>query len=165
MITATIIPAAKRLAMRRSMDRLEGALHDGVKSGRFQKTIEQGGSEEGDAQCQHAFGDGVYCRGLWIPADTCVAGRIHKQARVVVIAAGRCMFADEFRSEQVSAPWMGELRAGSKTMVYAIEDCYWVACLGTDLKDSRTAFDELTAATYEEYTAFLADRSTKPEGE
>lgn len=155
MTALTLNSLQERYRQRGSIDTLEAYLREAVRSGEFEQTIFGGGSVEGDLQCDHAFGDGVYCRGLWIPQGTCVIGRIHKQARVVIVASGRCVFADEFHTRDVEGPWMGEFRPHSKTAVYAHTDSYWVACLGTELKDSRDAFHLLTSGTHAEHQAFL----------
>jgi hypothetical protein len=147
--------ALPRIAKRSGFAKLERAIRDGVESGEFEQTIFDGGTPRGDAQCQHYFGDGVYVRSLWIPAGTCVIGRWHKQARVCLILAGSCRFTDEFQDQVVEAPWIGEFKAGSQTIVYAETDCLWAAAVGTDLKDSRTAFHTLTCANREEAIALL----------
>ena len=152
----------RRLARRSGIEALEESLRSEIAAGNIEQTIHDGGTDEGHDQCDHAFGDGVYCRGLWIPAGTCVIGRIHKQARVVIIAAGACQFVDETQARTVQAPWMGEFAAGSKTAVYAYEDTYWAACLGVGSKDARGLFDELTVATHEEYRALLENREIIP---
>ena len=140
-----------RLEARARIDALEQKLRSSIASGVFQETLHDGGTEEGNGECQHFFGDGVYVRSLLIPAGTCVIGRLHKQARVCLILAGRCRIVDEYQELFVQAPWIGEFRAGSKTAVFAETDTLWAACLGTDLKDSKTAFDALTCESHEAF--------------
>ena len=153
-----ITHSSSRIKQRSSIEALQESMTDLIERGEIPQTIWDGGTKEGDAQCQHAFGDGVYCRSLLIPAGTCVIGKIHKQDRVVIIAQGRCRFVDEYHEGTVEAPWMGEFRKGSKTAVFAETDTVWVACVATDSKDSRTAFDELTVGDHETYWALLEAR-------
>lgn len=141
---------AEREQVREAIETLQATIEAGCESGELTAPLHDGGTDEGSAECMHHFGDGVYVRSLWIPKDTVLVGRLHKQARVCVIAAGRCRFVDERRAETVEAPWVGEFKAGSKTAVYAEEDTLWIACVGTDLKDPQTAFYELTAASHAE---------------
>jgi len=138
--------------VREGIDALEASMLQGVESGDLVKRLHEGGTEEGDAQCKHYFGDGVYARSLLIPAGTAVVGRIHRQARVCIIAKGVCSFVCEDHRETVEGPWIGEFKAGSKTAVFAHSDVLWIACLGTEITDSRTAFDSLTCGSYEEYS-------------
>lgn len=140
-----------QMLARHKIDILESSMREAVAAGEQEQTLFDGGTEEGDGQCQHAFGDGVYARSLLIPAGTCVVGKIHKQARVVIIAQGHCRFVDEFHEQEVKAPWMGEFKPGTKTAVYAFTDTVWVACLATEHKDSREAFASLVVDTHPEY--------------
>ena len=151
---ALIAPAAQQVLSRVRIDILQESIEAGVASGEMKQTIHDGGTEEGDKQCKHYFGDGIYARSMLIPAGVCVIGKIHKQARIVIIAQGKCRFVDEFQTRTVEAPWIGEFQAGSKTAVFAHTDTLWVACLGTDAQDSKTAFSDLVVATRAEYDAF-----------
>jgi hypothetical protein len=140
---------AQREQVRASIESLEDAMLKGIEEGVFEP-LPMGGTDEGSAECDHYFGDGVYVRSLWIKAGSVVVGRLHKQARVCMILAGRCRFVDEFQAQVVEAPWIGEFHAGCKTAVYAETDTLWAACLGTDIKDPQTAFFELTASSHDE---------------
>lgn len=152
---------AHRLEARRRIESLEAGLAEGLASGKVGATVHNGGTEEGDAECDHYFAEGVYARSVLIPAGTAVVGRVHKQSRVCIVAQGTCTFMDEHQQRKVAAPWVGEFAAGSKTCVFAHTDTLWIACVGTDLKDSRTAFGVLSAATYEEYEQGLLDHQEK----
>lgn len=143
------------LAVRAAIDELEAAMFRAVEDGTAVQTIFSGGTPEGDAQCRHYFGDGVYVRTLLIPAGTILVGRLHRQARVCLILTGRCTWVDETGRATVEAPWIGEFPAGSKTAVYAETDTLWAAALGTHLKDSATVFETLTYGTREQYEQFL----------
>ena len=145
------------LAVRSQIDLLESLMVGAVEQGTMEQTLFDGVSDKGNDQCQHFFGDGVYARGVAIPAGTAVIGKIHKLARVCVIAKGTCTFVDEFHRMTVEAPWIGEFRGGTKTAVFAHTDTYWVACVGTDINDPQTALEELSAKTYEDYNAFVEE--------
>ena len=145
----------QELEVRQDIDALEEALRSEIAEGRIDQTIWDGGTDRGSEQTEHYFGDGIYARSLLIPAGTCVIGKVHKQARIVVVAQGDCEFVDEFHAQRVQAPWVGEFRAGSKTAVYAFEDTLWVACVATNSRDPKTAFDEVCVATHKEYESYV----------
>lgn len=147
---------AHREAFRTRVDALQAHIERGVSDGDLTSPLE--GTED---ECQHVFHDGMYARGLLIPAGTAVIGRLHKQARICIIAQGSCVFQDEIQKQEVSAPWFGAFQKGSKTAVYALTDTYWIAILRTELTDSKTAFDELTCATYNEYQAYCRQLEMK----
>jgi len=140
---------AEREEVRASIEALEAAMLRGIEAGDFEP-LPMGGTDEGNAQCDHYFGDGVYVRSLWIQAGSVVVGRLHKQARVCMILAGRCRFVDEFQARFVEAPWIGEFQAGCKTAVYAETDTLWALALGTDMKDPQEIYWTLTAANHQE---------------
>jgi hypothetical protein len=139
----------ERAQVRERIEALQAHIESKVSSGELTSPLE--GTED---ECEHVFHDGMYARGLLIPAGTAVIGRLHKQARICIIAQGSCVFQDETQHKEVSAPWFGPFEPGSKTAVYAFTDTYWIAVLRTELEDSKTAFDTLTCATLEEYQAY-----------
>ena len=155
-------PAEGRLAVRAKIEDLETALREQVAAGEFEQTVFDAATPEGSDQCKHYYGDGVYLRSLWIPAGTCVIGKLHKQARVCVIAAGRCVFTDEFQRLEVEGPWIGEFKAGTKTAVMAITDTLWIAAFGTEIRDPIRFVTERTAVDHDEYAAYLAAPGETP---
>jgi len=130
-------------------------MEQGVAQGLMEQTLYDAASEKGQEQVDHLFSQGMYARGLWIPAGTTVVGRLHAQPRICVIAAGHCHWIDEYHDEaqEVRAPWMGSFEAGSKTAVFAIEDTYWIAFLATELKSADNIVEQLTTTTHQEYEA------------
>ncbi len=138
-----------QLETRNQIDLLEELLRGGVDSGELTSPLK--GTED---ECQHVFHGGMYARGLMIPAGTAVIGRLHRLARICIIAQGECTFRDEKQGHTVTAPWFGAFEPGSKTAVYAHSDTYWIAVLLTDLTDSKIAFDTLTHATRDEYLSY-----------
>ena len=153
-----------QLEARSAIQRMEDYLHQMVAEGVAEQTFHDATSDEGNDEADHLFGDGVYVRGLWIPAGNLVVGRTHRQARVCIVSAGRCYWSDEYSegAHEVQAPWAAEFPAGSKTVVYAVEDTYWLACLGTNLKDSQQIAEDLTTRTHEQYQRLLEQREVLP---
>lgn len=145
-----------QLEARKSIDDLEASIRAAIDEGEIVQTLHDGETDEGHNECQHCFGDGVYARSILIPAGTVVVGRIHKQARICIIAQGRCEFVDEFHRETVEAPWMGEFLPGSKTAVFAHTDTVWVAVVGTDMKDPKEILGTLSAKTHEDFDKHAA---------
>jgi hypothetical protein len=145
----SLIRTEEQLQVRQDIDRLEQALRDEIDAGNLVETLHDGETDEGSDQCNHYFAKGVYVRSLVIPSGTLVVGRLHLQSRVCIVATGRCTFIDEFRKQTVSAPWIGEFKAGSKTAVFAHETTLWIAISGTDIKDPKTAVAQLTALNHE----------------
>lgn len=153
----------EQLEARGQIEALQTSLLQNIEDGTFESQWQDAGTEEGERQLDHYWGDGVYARSLLIPKDVCVVGRLHKQARICMIMSGECTFMDEFQKQTVKAPWIGEFKAGTKTVVYAHEDTQWVAVVGTDLTDSAEAFNTLTTANLADYEEFLGLQCTSGE--
>ncbi len=160
--TALEISTRRRVTRRRerkrqTIEHLEAAMRKEIKSGDLEQTIFDGETDEGHDQCKHFFGDGVYARSMFIPAGSTVVGKIHRQDRICIIAQGRCQFVDEFHQETVEAPWIGEFKAGTKTVVYAETDTLWVAVIGTEMKDPKEILGKLSANTHTEFAMLEHD--------
>jgi hypothetical protein len=140
---------------------LEASLRKEISEGRMEQTFHDGATQEGDQEAQHHFAQGVYVRSMWLPAGTVIVGRMHLQSRVCIVSAGRCRWVDEFNPEpvEVQAPWVGEFKAGSKTVVVAIEDTYWSAITGTDLGEPMEILRTLSVLDVKEYRQLLEVKS------
>jgi len=147
------LPTPKQLAVRTGIDSLEFSMKKEIAAGNIKQTIDD--CAVNPDQADHYFGDKIYARGLWIPAGTVVVSKLHSQARVCIIAAGKCTFVDEWQKETVKAPYVGEFKRGSKTAVYAHTDTYWIACLGTELTDPSEIIEELVFPDHEDYQMYL----------
>jgi hypothetical protein len=142
-----------QLQVRGKIDRLETSMRQEIAAGKMEKTIDD--CAENNDQADHYFGHNVYARGLWIPAGTIVIGKLHREDRICIIAAGDCTFVNEWEKKRVKAPFVGEFKAGSKTAVFAHEDTYWIACHGTELTDPDEMVKELVSPDHEDYQLYL----------
>ncbi len=142
-----------QLAVRSKLDMLQSGMEQDIAAGKMKQTIVDC-TKDAD-QATHYYGDGVYARSLLIPEGTCVIGHIHKQDRVCMIMQGTCTFVDEWQNKTVTAPYIGEFKAGSKTAVYAHTDTLWVACLGTNSKEADVIIDDLVETSHEDYQLYL----------
>lgn len=142
-----------QLVVRSKIDTLQHDMEQSVKEGKTVRTIVD--CLKDPDQASHYHGEGIYVRSLLIPAGTCVIGHIHKQDRVCIIAKGRCSFVDEWHKKTVSAPYIGEFKAGSKTVVYAHTDTLWVACVGNKTDSNEVDLSDFLETTHDEYQLYL----------
>lgn len=143
----------QQLQVRKKIENLETAMRREVAAGNMVQTIDD--CAESNDQADHYFGHNVYARGLWIPAGTVVVGKLHREDRICIIAAGDCTFIDEWHKERVQAPYVGEFKAGSKTAVYAHTDTYWIACHGTELTDPDEMVEKMVSPDHDDYQLYL----------
>ena len=140
----------QQLARRNQIQALQDAILEEIASGREKQTFADGATDEGNDQAEHYFAEGVYGRGVLIPAGNIVIGRLHLHSRICVIAKGRCAFIDENIEglQEVEAPWVGEFPAGSKTAVLALTDVYWIAFVGTHQTDPQEILKTMSVFDY-----------------
>ena len=143
----------QQLDIRDRIEKLETELRAAVREGSITQTIAD--CKVDNTQAEHYFGAGVYARALWIPAGTVVVGKLHKHDRICIVAQGRCKFLSEFEEGEVTGPWIGEFKGGSKTAVFAFEDTYWIACTRAISRDPDEVLDDLVVDTPDEYTLYI----------
>jgi hypothetical protein len=154
-------PSPGQIATRRRIDDLEAAIRGAVAAGEMEQTFHDGTTEEGDQEAEHHFAQGVYVRSMWLPRGTVIVGRMHIQSRICIVSAGHCKWWDEFNPEpvEVRAPWIGEFKPGSKTVVAVIEDTYWTAVTGTELTEPMEILSRLSTSNAGEYLKRLEVQS------
>lgn len=154
-----VLRTPQQLAIRTRIDNLEESMKQEIKEGKMVQTIDN--CSDNNDQADHFFGHNVYARGLWIPAGTVVVGKLHRNDRICIIAAGTCTFTNEWGRQTVSAPFVGSFPAGSKTAVLAHTDTYWVACHGTELTDPKELVEALVSPDHEDYHLYLESMEDK----
>jgi hypothetical protein len=112
---------------------------------------ERNGLAVPDCPLIHAFAPGAYGRQIFIPQDTLVVGKIHKHAHLNFLMKGTVMVGTEEGSVTYQAPLMMVSKAGTKRVVYTLEDTIWATVHLTDQTDLEKIEDEIIAKTYEEY--------------
>lgn len=75
---------------------------------------------------KHSFADGIYNREILVRAGGFVIGKIHKYDHTWFLMQGEIMVSGEDGVEYFTAPYYGVAKAGTKRVVYAIEDCIFV---------------------------------------
>lgn len=79
-----------------------------------------------DDLTRHWFAPGIYCRGLFIPAGTCLTGKIHKHEHVNIIAQGDISVLTEHGVKRFQAPCVLVSSVGIKRIGYAHADTTWI---------------------------------------
>jgi hypothetical protein len=75
---------------------------------------------------KHSFSDGIYNREILVRKGGFVIGKIHKHDHTWFLLKGEMMVAGPEGEEYFSAPYYAIAKAGTKRVVYAIEDCIFV---------------------------------------
>lgn len=100
---------------------------------------------------KHSFSPGIYMREIFIPKGTVVTGKIHKHEHPNVLLKGHVKVVTESGGvEELIAPIAMISPAGTKRVVYALEDTTWITFHRTDQTDLEKIEEEVIAKTYQE---------------
>ena len=103
----------------------------------------------------HKFAPGVYVREIFIPKGTCVVGKIHKHDHPNFLMSGEVLVVTEHEGrEHLKAPLSVISKAGTKRVVYALEDTIWITVHVTHETDLDKIEEHVIAKDFEEYDRF-----------
>jgi len=71
------------------------------------------------------FTDGIYTREVFLPKDSFVTSKIHKTRHQFFIMQGKCVIWVDGKEQIVEAPYIGVTEAGTRRVVYVLEDMVW----------------------------------------
>lgn len=121
--------------------------------------ITQGDSEM--CPLKHTFTDGIYVRQMFMKKDCAAIGKIHKDDHVWFLMSGNIRVASETSSEEYKAPCYVQAPAGSKRVLYAIEDCVWINVYAnpTNTQDLEELEKMIIAKDYEEFEEYINNKN------
>lgn len=74
----------------------------------------------------HVFTEGLYSREIFLPAGSLATSKIHKTEHPFVVSKGKILVSiDKGEWVQLEAPYIGVTKAGTRRVVYAVEDTVW----------------------------------------
>jgi quercetin dioxygenase-like cupin family protein len=98
---------------------------------------------------EHLFGGGTCIRQMFLPKGTVVVGKIHRHAHPNFLMQGEVIVVTEGGGRQhIKAPHSMISPAGTKRVVYAIEDSIWAVVHVTDTTDPVELEKEVIAPSY-----------------
>ena len=100
---------------------------------------------------------GNYAREIFIAADTCMIGKIHKHEHINVISKGKCIVVTEAGRETLEAPLTFISMPGIKRAVYAITDTVWTTIHPTEETDMDKIEDEVIAKDFNSLDKYLGE--------
>lgn len=76
---------------------------------------------------EHIFTDGIYQRKVLMVAGRFITTRIHLTDHPYAILSGRVLvWTDEMGVIEMRAPYTGITKAGTRRLLYVLEDCQWM---------------------------------------
>jgi len=104
---------------------------------------------------EHTFLDGLYVRQVTVPPNTLTVTKIHKQENVFFLLKGTISIVTDHGIEQISAPYTGITKAGTKRVILHHDEVVFTTVHATDKKDvpaveSQIFADDFTELSTEE---------------
>lgn len=106
---------------------------------------------------KHYFARGVYAREIFIPAGTCIVGKIHKHSQINILSKGDISVTTDTGIVRVQAPYTVVGAPGTKRVGYAHTDVIWTTISGTNETDTQKIEEELIATSFEAYEQFARE--------
>lgn len=105
---------------------------------------------------KHSFTEGCYVREIFIPKGFVLTGKIHKHAHPNFLMQGEVIVITEYNGiEYLKAPLSIISQAGTKRVVIALEDTWWIVVHVTDETNIDTIEQLVIAKDFNEYTTFI----------
>tara|TARA_B100001093_G_scaffold338500_1_gene323274 strand:+ start:18047 stop:18562 length:516 start_codon:yes stop_codon:yes gene_type:complete len=99
---------------------------------------------------KHTFAGGCYIREINCPAGQILTTAIHKKEHPYFVIKGKVSVLTENGIKEITAPFYGVTKPGTKRVVFVHEDCTWVTVHRTDSTDVDEVLDEVLAKTFED---------------
>ena len=79
-----------------------------------------------DCPLTHKFTEGMYIRQIAMPAGSLITSKIHKTQHPYTISHGTAAVSIDGKDWcEISAPYTGITEAGTRRVLYIVEDCIW----------------------------------------
>ena len=110
---------------------------------------------------KHTFTNGIYIRQMSMKKNSAAIGKIHKYNHVWFLMSGTMRVASETSSENYKAPCYVEAPAGSKRVLYAVEDCVWVNVYPnpTNTENLKELEEMIIAKDYKEFEEYINNKN------
>ena len=74
----------------------------------------------------HKFTDGMYIREIFMPAGSLITSKIHKTEHPYIVSYGKVAVSiDSDEWHEITAPYTGITKPGTRRVLYILEDCIW----------------------------------------
>jgi hypothetical protein len=109
----------------------------------------------------HKFTDGMYIREIFMPAGSLWTSKIHKTEHPYVVSYGKAAVsvdADEWY--EITAPYTGITKPGTRRVLYILEDCIWTTFHRID--GMKSEYNDLSEKEIEKIVESIEDKILEP---
>lgn len=94
----------------------------------------------------HRFTPGIYAREMFLPAGTLAVSLVHKTEHPFVVSKGKLrVWTEREGVKEISAPFIGVTKPGTRRVVLVLEDAIWTTFHATKLKDPEKIGRKITS--------------------
>jgi len=102
-----------------------------------------------DGPLVHKFTDGMYIREIFMPAGSLWTSKIHKTEHPYVVSYGKAAVSiDAQEWYEITAPYTGITKPGTRRVLFIIEDCIWTTFHRID--GMKSEYNDLSKEEIEE---------------
>jgi hypothetical protein len=96
------------------------------------------------------FVGGCYIREIFMPADQIITTKIHKKDHPFFVLSGKIIVISEKGKQEITGPYHGITRAGTKRLISVIEDCVFITVHATDKLTIEEVTKEVIAEDFDD---------------
>jgi hypothetical protein len=109
----------------------------------------------------HKFTDGMYIREIFMPAGSLITSKIHKTEHPYIVSYGKVAVSiDSEDWDEISAPYTGITKPGTRRVLYIIEDCIWTTFHRID--DMKSEYNEISEEEKENIVKEIEEKILEP---
>jgi len=101
------------------------------------------------------FAGGCYIRKIFMPANQIITTKIHKKDHPFFVLSGKIIIISEKGKEEISGPYHGITKAGTKRLINVIEDCIFITVHATNKLTVEEVTKEVIAENFDDPLIFL----------
>ena len=109
----------------------------------------------------HRFTDGMYIREIFMPAGSLITSKIHKTEHPYIVSYGKVAVSiDSEDWDEITAPYIGITKPGTRRVLYIIEDCIWTTFHRID--GMKSEYNEISEEGKENIVKEIEEKILEP---
>ena len=109
----------------------------------------------------HKFTDGMYIREIFMPAGSLITSKVHKTEHPYIVSYGKVAVSiDGDDWDEITAPYTGITKPGTRRVLYILEDCIWTTFHRVD--DMKSEYNDLNDDEKENIVKEIEEKILEP---
>ena len=109
----------------------------------------------------HMFTNGMYIREIFMPAGSLITSKVHKTEHPYIVSYGKVAVSiDGDDWNEITAPYTGITKPGTRRVLYILEDCIWTTFHRVD--DMKSEYNNLNDDEKENIAKEIEEKILEP---